>query len=175
MPRAEWWCLVFYSTFSLMWWIAELSSSLTFLSSIVSVPVPVPDPGPVSPASLVSVPAPVPVPVLSAFSRLRPHLRSYFRPQPRPRFRPCSLVPVLWTWFPPRYSPRAQALGLADEAVGYMQVSFPIICREEVACGMKVPAVKQKIITAKDVPLPLPPPNAGTRRCVCVCVFVCLC
>ena len=40
----------------------------------------------------------------------------------------------------------------------------PCVQRDGDACGMKVPAVKQKRITAEDVLLP--------SLCVCVCVYV---
>ena len=46
-----------------------------------------------------------------------------------------------------------QALGLAGGAVGCLQASVPAF-RNDVACGMKVPAVDEKKIAAEDVLLP---------------------
>ena len=37
------------------------------------------------------------------------------------------------------------------------------VCRNGDACGMKVPAVKQKRIATEDVLLPSLPPDVGTR------------
>ena len=39
----------------------------------------------------------------------------------------------------------------------------PPVCRDGDACGMKVPAVKQRRIAAEDVLLPSLPPDVGTR------------
>ena len=78
MPRAEWQCLVFYSSYFPMRRIPEFSSFPPSLSILVlvlvlsSVPVPTPVSLPVSVTLLVSHPTSVPVPVLRSFSRLRP-------------------------------------------------------------------------------------------------------
>ena len=147
-----------------MWYIPELSSSPPSLSIIfpfpVSDPVPVPAPVPVSGTALVSVPAPVsvlPPPIPISFPlRPRPHHRS------RPRCRCRSLFSVPRTWLPLRYNVCAQTPGRANGAVGCPRAPLPV-CRDGNACGMKVPAVKQKRTAAKDVLLPFPPSDGGTR------------
>ena len=154
--------------------------------SLVSAPVPAPFPSP-SPS-----PSPFPTPFPSPFAPARhsdlvppsvqcactgrlafllsspPPFPFPSRPRPRPHHRsqppsrPRSLLPVTRTWFPPRYNARAQARGLANGHVGCPQASLSV-CRDYVACGMNVSAVKQKRINAEDVPLTFSPPGAGTR------------
>ena len=106
------------------------------------------------------LPRPVPVPVLPSFYRLLPRSRSgsssmlitvpilvpvpvpFPSPFPPPFAppRPFLLLPVPRTSFPPRYDARVQTPGLAAEADGCPQ-ALPIVCRDDDACGMKVPAV----------------------------------
>ena len=125
-----------------MWRVPKFSSSPPSLSSFVSFPVfdPVP----------VTVPAPGPVPILCSSSGLHP------------RSRHRSLLPVPRTRLPPRYNARVRTPDLTNGAVGCPQAPLPV-CRDDDACGMKVPAVKQKKNTAEDVLHASPPPNAGTR------------
>ena len=140
----------------------------------ILVPFPVSDPAPVTVSA--PAPAPVTVPVLRSYSRLRPRsrprprsffLRSFSCLLLRPRPRSCSRprpVPVLVprTWLPPRYSTRVQTPGLANGAVECPQAPL-LVCKDDGARGMKVPAVKQKRIDAKDVLLTFPSPDAGVR------------
>ena len=42
------------------------------------------------------------------------------------------------------------------------------VCGDGDACGMKVPAVKQKMSAAEDVLLPSLPPDVGTRWRACL-------
>ena len=104
----------------------------------------------------------------------RPHSRS--RPRSRLRSRPQLhlLISVTRTRLPLWCNARVQTPGLANGVVGCPQAPPPV-CRDDEACGMKVPAVKQKRNAAEDVLLPSFPPDAGTRWSVCVCVCVCLC
>ena len=44
-----------------------------------------------------------------------------------------------------------------------MPASATLLGRDDNACEMQVPAVKQTIIAAEDLLLPSPPPDAGTR------------
>ena len=114
-------------------------------------------------ALLRSPPPPFPLPL-----RPRPHDRSRPRSHPRPRYRlqsrprPRSLLPVTRTRLPPRYDTLVQTPGLANGAVGCSQAPPPV-CRDGDACGIKMPAVKQKRIAAEDVLLPSLPPDVGTR------------
>ena len=133
---------------------------LVILVSVpVSAPVPVPAPLPISSTTLVSVPALVPVPVLRPFSRLCPRPGS--RPVPVP-----VLIPVATSrpsdLVPPSVQCACTEAGPANGAVGCPQASLPF-CRYDVACGMKVPAVKQKRIAAEGVLFPFPPLDAWTH------------
>ena len=138
----------------------ELFLSAPSLSVLTPVPVPAP----------VQVPTPVPVPVLRSFSRLRPCSSSCSRPVP-------TTVPVVGSTpdpvpipvysFPSLGCGRLLVImrmhgGLANGAFECPQVSLPV-CRDDVACGIKVPGVKQNRIDVVDVLLPFPPPDAGTR------------
>ena len=60
-----------------------------------------------------------------------------------------------------RYDALVPTLGLA-KAVGYSQAPPPV-CRDGDACGMRLPAVKQKKIAAEDVLLLSLPPDVGTH------------
>ena len=136
---------------------------LAILVSVpVSTPVPVPTPVPISTTTLVSVPALVPVPVLRPFSRLhpRPSLRPVPVPVPIPLATSRPSDPV-----PPSVQCAYTEAGPANGAVGCPQASLPF-CRYDVACGMKVPAVKQKRIAAEGVLLPFPPLGAWTHLSV---------
>ena len=57
---------------------------------------------------------------------------------------------------------RAQTSGLANGAGGCPQASLSV-CKDDVACGIKGPAAKQRRITAEDMLLPFPPLDAATR------------
>ena len=128
----------------------------------VSVPV----------TALVSVPVPIHFPSLRSFFRFRP--RSYFRPPSRPpsrsrltfvispptllpfplplraRVRRCprlclrfrSLISVPRAWLP-RYNLPAQSRACMNRAAGSPLTPFPV-CRDNDACGIKVPPVQQK-------------------------------
>ena len=123
------------------------------------------------PALLRSPPPPFPSPLPL---RPRPHDRSRPRSHPRPRYlfrsrprlqscpRPRSLLPIPLTRLPPQYDALEQTTTLANGTVGCPQVP-PFVCRDGDACGMKVPAVKQKRITAEDVLLPSLPSDVETR------------
>ena len=140
-----------------------------------SLPSPFPSPFP-SDVRL-RVPTPVPVPVPAPFPlpspfpfplRPRPHDRSRPRyrlrshPQLQSRPRPRSLLPAPRIRLPPRYDALVPTPGLANGAVGCSQAPPPV-CRGGDACEMRVPAVKQKRITAEDVLLLSLPPDVGTH------------
>ena len=69
--------------------------------------------------------------------RLPSHLRLQSRPRPR------SLLPAPRIRLPPRYDALVPTPGLANGAIGCSQAPPPV-CRNDDACGMRVPAVKQK-------------------------------
>ena len=109
------------------------------------------------PALLRSLPLPFPLP-------LRP--RPLDRPRPRYRLRshprPRSLLPAARIRLPPRYDALVLTPGLTNGAVGCSQAPPPV-CRDGDACGMRVPATKQKKIAAEDVLLLSLPPDVGTH------------
>ena len=128
---------------------------------LVPAPSPYPSPSPSCAPSFTSIPVPVPAPSPPhARSRPRYHLRSNPRLQSRPR--PRSLLPALRTRLPHRYDELVQTPCLANGAVGCSQAPPPV-CRESDACGMRVPAVKQKTIAAEDMLLLSLPPDVGTH------------
>ena len=110
-----------------------------------------------------SPPHPFPFPLL-------PRPRSHFQPRPglrshpRLRFRPRprSFFPIPRIRLPPRYNTRVQTPRLANGAVGCPKPPSPV-CRDDYVCGMKIPAVKRKIITTDNVLLTPPSPDAGIR------------
>ena len=132
---------------------------------------PAPSPSPPRPRSrprsrptlLRSFPPPFPFPLCP-----RPHDRSHPRyrlrshPRLRSRPRPRSPLAVPRTRLPPRYDALVQTPDLANGTVGCSQAPPPV-CRDGDACGMRVPAVKQKIIATEDVLLPSLPPDVGTH------------
>ena len=130
-------------------------SSSPFPSPLLSsLPSPFSSPFPSGVRLRVPTPVPVPVPAPSPLPfpfplRPRPHdrsppryrLRSHPRLQSRPR--PRSPLPVPRTRLPPRYDALVQTPDLTNGAVGCSQAPPPV-CRDGDACGMRVPAVKQK-------------------------------
>ena len=117
------------------------------------------------PALLHSLPPPLPLPLPlnpRPLDRPRPRyrLRSHPRLQSRPR--PRSLFPAPRTRLPTRYDALVPTPGLANGAVGCSQAPPPV-CKDGDACGMRVPAVKQKKIAAEDVLLLTLPPDVGTH------------
>ena len=130
------------------------------------------------PALLRSLPPPFPLLLRPRpLDRPRPRyrLRSHPRLQSHPR--PRSLLPAPRMRLTPRYDALVPTPGLANGAVGCSQAPPPV-CRDGHACGMRVPTVKQKKITAEDVLLLSLPPNVGNHWslspsvCVCVCMRV---
>ena len=108
-------------------------------------------------------PFPFPLPLCPRpHDRSRPRYRLRSRPRLQSHPRPRSLLPVPRTRLPPRYDALVQTPGLANGAVGCSQAPPPV-GREGDACGMKVPAVKQKRIAAKDVLHLSLPPDVGTH------------
>ena len=124
--------------------------SLVYAPVPISTPPPLPSPFPFS-FFIISPPPPFLFPLC-----LRPHHRS--RPYP------ChlSLLPVARIWLPSRCNARTQTLGLAKGAVGCPPAPL-LVCKDDDACGIKVPSVIQKRNDAEGVLLPFPPPDAGTR------------
>ena len=127
----------------------------------------------------VPTPVPVPVPVLPFFVRFHPRSRSRSVPVPMTAHVPVTVsvptpdsnpapAPVrsflpLGSGYPPRYDALVRTPGLANGAVGCSQAPPPV-WRDGDACGMRVPAVKQKRIGAEDVLLLSLPPDVGTHR-----------
>ena len=143
-----------------------------WVSTLVPLPVPTLSllPSPFPPCCVRSIastpaPGPAPSPSLSPFtSPFLPRPRSRLCSRPRLRFRPQPrwLLPVPRTRLAPRYNALVQTPSLANGVVECPQAPPPV-CRDNDACGMKVPTVKQKRITTEGVLLPSPPPDAGTR------------
>ena len=80
-------------------------------------------------------------------SRLRLHSSPRSRLRCRPRSRLTSVLSsmpltVTRTWLPPLYNAREQTPFLASGTAGCPQATLPV-CRDDFACGMKVPAAKQ--------------------------------
>ena len=130
---------------------------------------PTPSPSPFSPrprsrpALLRSLPPPFPLPLRPRpHDRSRPRYRLRSHPQLQSRPRPGSLLPVPRIRLPPRYDALVRTPGLANGAVGCSQAPPPV-CRDGDACGMRVPAVKQKRIAAEHVLLLSLPPDVGTH------------
>ena len=102
---------------------------------------PLPSSSPFPPPLLLSLPSPLlfcvrsftSTPVLAPAPTPLPSLFTSPFPSPTP------------TWLPPRYNLRVQTPCLPNGAVECPQAP-PSICRDNVACRMKVPAVKQKRI-----------------------------
>ena len=116
------------------------------------VPVPVPVPAPPRPRSrprsrpalLHSLPPPFPLPLRPRpLDRPRPRYRLRSPPRLQSRPRPRSLLPAPRIRLPPRYDALVPTLGPTNGAVGCSQAPPPV-CRDGDACGMRVPAVKQK-------------------------------
>ena len=123
---------------------------LSFLS-----PLPSPSTSRVCPRVSTPVPAPVPFSSLRSFARFQPRSRSRVEPVLITVHAPVSVpvcpLPVSRTRLLPRYSAHmVHTPGLASWAVGCPQAPPPV-CRDDDACGMKVPAVKQKRIAAEDM------------------------
>ena len=161
----------------------------TSATVLASVPVPVPVPIWCSSTVLYlrprsgsrPIPAPVPVPVLRSFVHLHHRSRSHFvtvpmtfyvpitvsvpAPDSGPTPDPVSSFLSLGPGYSPRYDVLVQTPGLADGVIGRSQAPPPV-CRDGDACGMKVPAVKQKRIAVEYVLLLSLPPDVGTHRSV---------
>ena len=113
-------------------------------------PSPLPSPFPSCAPSFTSTPVPVAAP--SPFplplrprphDRPRPRYRLRSHPRLRSRPRPRSPLPAPRIRLAPRYDALVSTPGLANGAVGCSQAPPPV-CRDGDACGMRVPAVKQK-------------------------------
>ena len=135
------------------------------------------------PALLRSLPPPFPLPLHPRpLDRLRSHPRLQSRPRPR------SLPPAPRIRLPPRYDALVPTPGLANGAVGCSQAPPPV-CRDDDACGMRVPKENRRRRRATSVPsarcwdtLEYVSDLCCTRlmasslmracTCVCVCVVV---
>ena len=80
---------------------------------------------------------------------------------PRPSLRFRSLISVPRAWLPSRYNSPAQSPAFVNRATGAPLTPLPV-CRDDDACGIKVPPVQQKRIVAENVLLSIPPPDPGT-------------
>ena len=155
---------------------------------IALVSIPSPDPVPILCSSTGFHPrsrsypvlAPVPVSIICHFAHLHPILVPAPSPSPSPftsptptpfpsTFSPPPPIPPVTPFVPSRpsdpvnqYNAHVQTPSLTNGAVGCLQAPPPV-CRDDGACDMKLPAVKQNRIAAEDVLLPSPPPDAGTR------------